>query len=468
MMASRAQKGTAIVAMATATIFNAFALLQASTNQMYLNRAQRSSKGLLDAKKRLARISLAILLLETRESMKPGRGYVTGGIPRAPNCIGHANIGMIERILSNPKKCMRQIGLTGKEFEFIFNFAEPAIRNNFRGAHYREKKMSIRGRLFLLLHYHMNCGLRFDGDLESQYGWSKSSINDDIRFLTPLLSRTIKEQLGILWPSRAHRDVAKRFLPEIFQSLDAKPIGSVDHMKIANMDSIYAKTRTRHYNTHKGFGVNAMTVTNQFGQVIYAEAYSHGRCADQSLWQESALYLGQNGLDVDDDECLCTDHGYFGGSSSRPGSADLLQSIPVQDILMIVDDEEADLAEQFNGAVHSFRASVEQVNGGVKHSGRIPALRTTLHTVVGEEIVTDMIEFGFYLHIIKTRMRGQCFNGNPANFQRGKKGLDRVEWIIAEYLEEGLATAPGRKEVFFGPALAGFQHADEVIDPLPL
>ena len=92
--------------------------------------------------------------------------------------------------------------------------------------------------------------------------------------------------------------------------------------------------------------------------------------------------------------------------------------------------------------------------------------RASVH--LSEDAVANYIELGYYLHIIKTKLRGRCFNGNPAGLSRGLEGADVAEWIIAENTGKGLHTAPFRKEAFFGPALAGIQNPENMMDPLPI
>ena len=65
-------------------------------------------------------------------------------------------------------------------------------------------------------------------------------------------------------------------------------------------------------------------------------------------------------------------------------------------------------------------------------------------------------------------MRGQCFNGNPANLTVGRNGVDRVEWIIREYLRRGLLTVDRRKSMFYGTGLTGMGLDDNTREVLAL
>jgi len=48
----------------------------------------------------------------------------------------------------------------------------------------------------------------------------------------------------------------------------------------------------------------------------------------------------------------------------------------------------------------------------------------------------------------------------------GAKGIDRVEWILREYLQKGLLTVDLRKNMFYGMGLTGMGLDDNTPDVL--
>ena len=84
--------------------------------------------------------------------------------------------------------------------------------------------------------------------------------------------------------------------------------------------------------------------------------------------RQSIVYLLQNGVEIDDDECVVTDHGYHGESSVRATSAPILKTFKDAEKSAMT-PEDRTMADQLDNAIHSFRASCEQMNGFVKHSG---------------------------------------------------------------------------------------------------
>lgn len=415
---------------------------------------------MIQLRKRMNQRYRAMAILVREEIMKPGRGHIAFDLPKSPPMVGTGNFGIYHRMLNCPRKCIEVVGLSPKEFGYLLPHFEAAIMADPQFANFRAGKLPIEQRIMIVLHRHnSNASYR---EFEQIYELSKSCIQDDVLAMTPILNNVMKEALGNIFPNREQRNLLTSFLPEVLERLVVKPVVSLDHTKIDNIDSIDQVTGQTFFRGDKGMGPSTLIATDPTGRICYLEMGKPGNLADQTLYQQSSFFLDSM---IDDDESAALDGGYTGPCTASPGASTMVQSF-TSAAIAAMNPADRKLAKEFNKAIKSFRAPVEQAFGGCKKRGRDSAHRSSLY--VYEDNVHMQNEFKFLMHIVKTHMRGQCFNGNPANLTLGRNGVNRVEWIISEYLQHGLLTVHGRKSMFYGMGLTGMGLDDQTPEVLDL
>ena len=404
-------------------------------------------------RKELDLINLALSLKEYHSEILPGRGRRMFDAPRRDPSILGFNYSLVDYVLGQPGKCIGIIGLTSKEFYHMLPFIEAEVNLHETQMQLGHRKANITQRFFMLLvsiSTYMNLRV-----MEVVFNVARASIHSDLLCFGRYVLDVIVRQSGNCWPRRHERDYLRTFLPEALR--DSGIFFLVDPTKQKNVDSIHRDTRELHFNSHKGFGPNHCFVVDILGRIIYLKVGSPGSSGDLSIYRQTDLYLQQNGYNFDDDETGGGDSKLRGAANIRPTSMSLARAFTQQEIFEQPEDL-IEFALIYNDAYKRMETVVEQAIGGVKRdafaSDRSKS-RISMHS--NSERVSLFFELNARLLMCKMRWRGQIFRSNPAVLSHGNNGVHLPTKIINEYLNN-LYTAEGRKNAFFGQALAGLDQ----------
>lgn len=408
-------------------------------------------------------INLAIFLTDQYELNRPGRGFTWYNLPKNIPSLPNFNNTSILVSLANPSKCIAHIGFTPKEFNHMAGFVvvEAAVVGARNDNHFRTGKTTVRERFFIFLNY-MNSQPTFRS-MELEFMYAKSSIQADIQYMGDLLLTILKRELGTLWPTRAQRDFLKTLLPENLKNTGV--FGIVDSFKLSNIDSTHKLTRRTHYNSHKGFGPNAILFSTVIGDFMALERFKNGNGNDLQQYHDTEVFHRENGKTMDADETLIGDSKYIGNVSNDPNSRQFC--VKVTDAEMsTMNAQNYTYAENYNKSFDTLRAPIEQ---GIRYiktfgvAGSSQEGRIKLHTHPNKKALLN--DLACHLAIAKMRMRGQVFASNPAVLSHSSGGVNLADKIVRQHTGQ-LYTALGRESAFFGPALSGLQFHDypDVID----
>jgi hypothetical protein len=445
-------------------------VIQRNSNLLFFIRNNRDSdKRIRDRKRQeleeneeLDLIDLAIELMFTDLQNRPGQGHEWYGRARNNPSIPRVNMRMINWILREPRRCIENIGFSPKEFNHLLQFVEieVVLAGGRDGENFRQGKMTIRARFFVLLYY-MNSQATFR-NMEVIFCQAKSSINDDIKYLGQILLIILQREFAGLWPTLAERNEIREHIPENLKGTGVW--GSVDSFKCENDDSLDPHTRSLHYNTHKGFGANGLLCTTAVGHVAYFAPFLNGNADDTGQYRVSDIYQRRNNCTMESWETLAGDDKYVGSVSSALDSAQLLQKVTNRELNQM-DAATYALALEYNYSFNILRGSVELAIRVIKRCcvvGSSHKCRISLYTNPDfKELLNNLAA---YLSIAKMRMRGQVLASNPAVIGHSRNGINLADRIVRRFTGR-LYTAEGRQSAFFGPALSGLGF-DDIPDPI--
>jgi len=259
---------------------------------------------------------LAMRLLILEEEMKPGRGHMAwGAVPRAPS-IPPFNQSVMDFAFSTVNRSMDAILFTPNEFRYLLSLFLPKAEEHG----IRAGKGGLEAMLFMLFYFNKANGT--SREMERIFFVSKSSINSVLPRIAVVVLEVCKEFFTNLFPARAERDFMRTFLPAWLQGSGL--FASVDSSKILSIDSLDADVAGQHYDAHKGFGLNLISITDIFGQYILSEVAS-GVGGDMQQYRTTAFFNQRGRFQFDDDETLKGDSHYVGATKNSPTASQFLQ-----------------------------------------------------------------------------------------------------------------------------------------------
>jgi hypothetical protein len=244
----------------------------------------------------------------------------------------------------------------------------------------------------------------------------------------------------------------RRTLPLILQNSGIFFL--VDSSKIVNIDSTSKMTRQRHHNIHKGFGGNALHVSDIMGTTIACVPLMDGRGHDGTQYRQSAMFQQEDGISWDNDETGLGDSHYVGRSNRHLDSMHLAKRYTDAEINAMPPCQQ-ECAIQYNASLNTLRSSIETNIGSAKRNamyGDLSKQRISLHT--HPEKVEMYNHLSIFLDCAKGIMRGQYHASNPAVLTHGFDGIDVAQKIINEETEN-LYTVAGYSRGYYGARLSG-------------
>lgn len=231
----------------------------------------------------------------------------------------------------------------------------------------------------------------------------------------------------------------------------------VDTSKTSNVDSTNVATRALHWSDNKGFGLILSIFTTILGGLMWLEVNWNGNSGDTTTYAASAPYLQQQGCTFPLHHTGLGDALYRGPSSHRAGSALLINTATLNNVLP---------QHQLIAAIHSrltrrLRQPVEcAIRIGKRGLGGNGAkIRISISTPESRMKASTLIKCAFlHFHGIQL-MRGQVSMSNPEVLSpTGVNGRVDIATKISNIALENLLTADGYHRQFFGYLSNGLNH----------